>query len=86
MMRTTVAIDDEILDAARRRARSRGMTLGQVVEAALRRELAAGRDKGDAPPVPVFTGGTGARPGVDLASNRALQEALDDGLGLDRRR
>lgn len=85
-MRTTVAIDDEILDAAKRQARARGLTLGQIVEAALRRELAAGHDPGTAPPVPVFTGGTGPRPGVDLSSNRAMQEVLDEGLELDRRR
>jgi len=85
-MRTTMAIDDEILDAAKRRARARGTTLGQVVEAALRRELAADQDRGDVPPIPVFTGGTGPRPGVDLASNRALYEVLDDGIDLDRRR
>jgi hypothetical protein len=41
---------------------------------------------GDRPAVPVFRGGTGARPGVDLTSNQALHEALDDRLALDRRR
>ncbi len=85
-MRTTVAIDDELLAAAKHRARLRGETLGQVVEAALRRELAANGAPGEAPPIPVFTGGTGPRRGIDLESNRALHEALDDDLDLDRRR
>lgn len=85
-MRTTVAIDDELLAAARRRARERGESLGQVLETALRRELASHEEPGEAPPVPVFTGGTGPRPGLDLTSNRALHEALDDSLDLDRRR
>jgi len=85
-MRTTVALDDELLAAAKRRARERGESLGQVIEAALRRELSAG-DHAEAPPhVPVFTGGTGPRPGVDLTSNRALHEALDEDVELDRRR
>ena len=76
-MRTTVAIDDELLAAARRRARARGVTLGRVIEAALRRELSSGERAGPAPTVPVFKGGTGPRPGIDLTSNRILHEALD---------
>lgn len=84
-MRTTVSIADELLDAARRRATDRGVTLGAVMEAALRRELA--HDGGaERPPVPVFRGGSGPRPGVDLTSNRALHETLDEDTALDRRR
>jgi hypothetical protein len=82
-MRTTLSISDELLEAAKRRARDRGQTLGEVVDAALRRELTAIRASGDRPPVPVFLRGTGPRPGVDLSSNRALHEVLDDGLDLD---
>ncbi|MGH2763096.1 MAG: antitoxin [Thermoleophilaceae bacterium] len=85
-MRTTVSISDELLAAAKRRARERGQTLGQVVDAALQRELSEVGAPGDAPAVPVFRGGTGPRPGIDLASNRALSEALDDGVELDDRR
>src|ERR671925_32603 len=44
-MRTTVSISDELLAAAKRRARERGQTLGEVVDAALRRELAAAADR-----------------------------------------
>lgn len=75
-MRTTVAVDDHLLEAAKRRARERGQTLGQVVEGALRRELAEplAHEPVD---VPVFRGGNGALPGVDLRSNSALQELLD---------
>lgn len=76
-MRTTVSIDDELLAAAKRTARARGQSLGAVVDAALRRELAA-PDTVDRPPVPVFRGGTGGRPGLDLTSNQALHEAVDD--------
>jgi hypothetical protein len=85
-MRTTVAISDELLAAAKRRARERGQTLGQVVDAALRRELSQTDEPGERPPVPVFHGGTGPRPGIDLTSNRALHEALDEGLEIDSRR
>lgn len=81
IVRTTIAVDDHLLAGAKRRARERGQTLGEVVEDALRRELAA-------PPraaprdVPVFRGGGGVRPGVDVTSNRALREALDAELDL----
>jgi hypothetical protein len=85
-MRTTVSIDDELLNAAKRRAAQRGQTLGHVVEDALRRELAGDTDGRPPLPVPVFRGGSGPKPGVDLASNRALQEFLDDDLDLDQRR
>jgi hypothetical protein len=86
IIRTTISISDELLAAAKRRARERGQTLGEVVEAALQRELSDGGDRGDAPTVPVFRGGTGPRPGIDLTSNRALQEALDEDIELDDRR
>jgi len=85
IMRTTVSIADELLEAAKRRARLRGRTLGSVIEDALRRELGSSGDAGPRPEVPVFTG-TGPRPGVDLTSNRALHEVLDEGLGLEVRR
>jgi Bacterial antitoxin of type II TA system, VapB len=85
-MRTTISISDELLAAAKRRARERGQTLGEVVDAALQRELSEPAPPRDAPAVPVFRGGTGPRPGIDLTSSRALHEALDEGLELDDRR
>ncbi|MDQ3721830.1 MAG: hypothetical protein M3376_01935 [Actinomycetota bacterium] len=36
--------------------------------------------------LPVFDGKTGPRPGLDLTSNRAIYEFLDDGVPLDKRR
>jgi len=75
-MRTTVAINDQLLSVAKAAARRRGYTLGRLVEEALRRELAEpGTDR--PPEVPVFRGGTGPRPGLDLRSNRALIELLE---------
>lgn len=75
-MRTTVSINAELLAAARQEAARRGQTLGQLVEDSLRRELSA---PGTAQPLPlpVFHGGTGPKPGIDLRSNRALAELLD---------
>jgi hypothetical protein len=85
-VRTTVSISDELLAAAKQRARERGQTLGEIVDAALRRELSEPDVSRPRPPVPVFRGGTGPRPGIDLTSNRALHEALDEGLDLESRR
>jgi Bacterial antitoxin of type II TA system, VapB len=81
-MRTTIALDDHLLASAKRRARERGETLGQVVENALRRELTEPAAV-ESPEVPVFRGGGGPLPGIDLTSNRALREALDRGVELD---
>ncbi len=82
-MRTTVSIADGLLVAAKRQARERGQTLGSLIETALQRELATAVRPEQRPSVPIFRGGTGPRPGLDLTSNRALHEALDEGRDLD---
>lgn len=74
-MRTTVAINDHVLAAAKAAARRRGLTLGRLIEDALRRELAQPATR--PPEVPVFRGGTGPMPGVELDSNRALIDLID---------
>lgn len=84
-MRTTISIDAQLLAAAKDRARSSGQSLGAVIEAALRQSFLAA-PQAQRPKVPVFRGGTGPRPGLDLTSNQALHEALDDGLPLAERR
>ncbi len=75
-MRTTVAINDRLLMAAKAAAHRRGYTLGRLIEEALRRELDQ-QSTSDLPRVPVFRGGTGPRPGLDLRSNRALIDLLE---------
>jgi hypothetical protein len=85
-MRTTVKIADELLASAKLRAKERGKTLGELVEDGLRRELAVDYASADRPPVPIFRGGTGSAPGLDLTSNRAIYEFLDEGVELDKRR
>jgi hypothetical protein len=75
-VRTTVAINDRLLTAAKAAARRRGYTLGRLIEEALRRELDQ-QSPSHLPRVPVFRGGTGPRPGLDLRSNRALIDLLE---------
>lgn len=76
-MRTTLALDDRLLAAAKARASSKGQTLGQFVEDAVRSSLvepsAAVTDR----VIPVFMGGTGMRSAIDPTSNRSLYDALD---------
>lgn len=81
-MRTTLAIDDNLLREAKRRAAHRGMSLGQYVEDALRRAFTRPVAE-ERPPIPIFRGGTGVRPGLDLTSNKAMYEVLDEDQDLD---
>lgn len=85
-MRTTISIADELLESAKARARSRGLTLGRLVEDALRRELSLNDGRAERVALPVFEGGRGLRPGVDITSNRALHELLDEGLPFEKLR
>ena len=85
-MRTTVSIHDELLKSAKLRARERGVTLGQLIEDGLRRELAVHDEPAKPIELPVFDGKTGPTPGLDLTSNRAIYEFLDEGVPLDKRR
>ena len=52
----------------------------------MRRELALAERASEVVDTPVFTGGTGPRPGVDITSNRALYELFDEGLEVGMRR
>lgn len=85
-MRTTVAIADQLLRTAKREARLRGLSLGGLIEAALRRELSRRAEVRAGPAVPVFREGRGVRPGIDITSNRALLEALDEGQPVEHLR
>lgn len=76
-MRTTLSIDDHLLAEAKAAARQCGSSLGQFVEQALRRELHTPAAT-SGPALPTFSSGTGPRPEVDLRSNRALAEFLDE--------
>ncbi|MDR0417427.1 MAG: CopG family transcriptional regulator [Propionibacteriaceae bacterium] len=76
-MRTTVSVDDVLLERAKRRAARDGRTLGQYVEDVLRRDLAAMPPQPGGPvELPTVPGGQ-PRPGVALDSNRDLFEAMD---------
>jgi hypothetical protein len=76
-VRTTISIDDALLDEAKRLAAQRRTTLGKVIEDALRAAL---RDmpSAAAPPFELVTFmGDGTHPGIDLDRTSALQAAED---------
>ncbi len=85
-MRTTVAIEDALLVVAKRRAAEQGLTLGQFLEQAIRHEIARDVSAPARPDVPVHHGQGGVRPGIDVTSNRALVEALDEGTPIEKLR
>ena len=77
-MRTTVTIDDGILDQAKHLAVREGRTMGSVLEDALRMFLERAEVRPAAPlALPVFRGRPGLRPGVDLDDREALYDLLD---------
>lgn len=82
-MRTTIAIDDNLLRQTKALAVETNRTVGQVVEDALRVVLTV-REAGSATvaPLPVY-GGSGVLPGVDLSDAAALLDVMDEAEPVD---
>lgn len=78
-MRTTVRLPDELYRRVRLRAHEEGRTVTSLIEESLRRQLDEPRAAERAPYTLVPFGGGGARPGVDLSSNAAMLEAMEEG-------
>lgn len=77
-MRTTITIDDGVLELAKKRARAQGTTLGKVVEEALRAVLFQHRGAPRPPPFELVTfHGDGVHEGIDLDRTSALLAAED---------
>jgi len=77
-MRTTIRLDDQLLNEAKRAALESGRTLTRVIEDSLREALARRRAAGRRGRVtlPTFAGG-GLRPGVDLDDSASLLEIME---------
>lgn len=74
-MKTTINLDDDLLNAVRARAEGRGQTMREVVEEALRRLLTAPEQSTFHLELPATPGRR--LPTVDVDSNAALAEYLD---------
>ena len=78
-MRTTVRLDDALLERAKRAAAQRGETLTELIERGLRLVLA--RPDKHTPrqrvEIPVCHAGGGTLPGVDLDDSAALLDIVD---------
>jgi hypothetical protein len=85
-MRTTLRIDDQLLADAKKLAINTGRTFTQVVEDALRATLAQRSPQKKAKQIKLHTyGGKGLQPGVELSSNAAVADLMDEYDGLTRR-
>jgi plasmid stability protein len=78
-VRTTIQLDDDVFRAFKRLAAEHGTSLAQEIGEALRAELAARDEAAKFEPyeVPTFRGRAPV-PGVDLNSNAALADLLDN--------
>jgi hypothetical protein len=87
-MRTTVRLNDALLDEAREEARRRGETLTSLIEKALYRELRASRTTGPRKKVvlPFSDASGGLMPGVDINNSASLLDIMEEGLPLHKLR
>jgi len=81
-MRTTVRLDDGLLDQARREAERRGTTLTALIEQGLRLAIRPPEpiERGSRISLPVSRAGSGLIAGVDLDDSAALLDQMD-GVG-----
>ncbi len=82
-MRTTIRLDDELYRELKEKAARSGRTVASVLEDAVRRGLHAPEQRKAGRYVVRPMGEGGLQPGVDLSSNAAIAEAMDEGTPLD---
>lgn len=79
-MRTTIRMDDDLLEAVKHEAASRGVTITAVIEEAVRGMFAKRAGNAARPRVQLHTiGGPGLQPGVDLDDSAALLDLMERG-------
>jgi hypothetical protein len=78
-MRTTISIEDSLLQKAKKISHERRCSLRSVIEDALRAAFAKERKRsrsGAPRPLKTFKG-TGVQPGIDLSCSAALPDAME---------
>ena len=73
-MKTTLNIDDSVIERLKREAARQGRTMSELVESALRLLFETRRKRPNLPPLPSFASG-GAL--VDIADREKLYEAME---------
>ncbi len=76
--RTTISLDDSLLATARQLAAGENRTLGQFVAEALRHHIASRATTSPRAVTLPTSGQGGLKPGVNLNSNAAISDLLDD--------
>jgi hypothetical protein len=78
-MRTTVRLDEALLERARDEARRRGVTLTSLIEQGLRLVLRRPQKRSELPLVslPECRAGGGTLPGVDLDDSASLLDRME---------
>ena len=78
-MRTTIRLDDALLDEAKRAAAEHGTTLTAIIEESLRERLARCRAATHRRYTRLATTGEdGTLPGIDLDDSASLLDVMDD--------
>ena len=78
-MRTTIRLDDGLLDQTRRLAVRHGTTLTAIIEESLRERLARSQSGLSGPRTRLTTTGEGGvLPGIDLDDSASLLDMMDD--------
>ena len=78
-MRTTIRLDDTLLDEAKRAAAEHEMTLTAMIEESLRERLARSRAAPAGRRTRLATAGEGGvLPGIDLDDSASLFDIMDD--------
>ena len=86
-MRTTVRLPEDLLSRAKRKARREGTTLTALIAEGLQSVLARRAEKQDQVILPrVSTARGGFLPGIDPIKTSLQEEAIAEGLPLDKQR
>jgi hypothetical protein len=74
VMKTTLNIDDSVMEQLKSEAARQGRTMSELVESALRLLFQTRRKRPELPPLPAFSSG-GAL--VDVSDRQVLYEAME---------
>ncbi len=77
-MRTTVRLDDDLLQQAKVHAAQTGRTLTALIEDALRQAMSTSAENGQSLEYRVPTFDSALRPGAVLSDNSALADLMDE--------